>query len=155
MSGAKRETITLAEYRPRTLARAALPEASGELLWRQYSTQVAVEFPSPITSDQWRLTAQGWVGYIPLTSTRGLSLLPKVPIQSLFGMLEYAYGQQTFQILNGLYNTRSLTELYERLAEVLARRVLCRCRDGLARAYIAETEELSVVRGSLNLRRKA
>jgi 5-methylcytosine-specific restriction enzyme subunit McrC len=155
MSGAERETITLAEYRPQSLPRVALPEASGELLWRQYSTQVAVEFPSPITSDQWRLTAQGWVGYIPLTSTLGLSLLPKVPIQSLFGMLEYAYGQQTFQILSGLYDTQSLDELYERLAEVLARRVLRRCRDGLVRSYIAETEELSVVRGSLNVRRMA
>jgi 5-methylcytosine-specific restriction enzyme subunit McrC len=47
MSDVDRETIALAEYRPRTLPREALPEASGELLWRQYSTEVAVEFPSP------------------------------------------------------------------------------------------------------------
>jgi len=70
-------------------------------------------------------------------------------------MLEYAYGQQTFQILSSRYESESLEDMFERLAEVLARRVLRRCRDGLVRSYITETAELSVVRGNLNVRRMA
>jgi 5-methylcytosine-specific restriction enzyme subunit McrC len=127
----------------------------GERLWHQHGKQVLVEFPSPITGGQWRLTAQGVVGYIPLSATLGLSLVPKVPIRSLFGMLEYAYGLQAFQILGGQYDALSIEELYERLAEVLARRVLRRCRDGLVRSYVTETTELGVVRGNLNVRRMA
>nr|WP_255604482.1 McrC family protein [Oscillochloris sp. ZM17-4] len=125
------------------------------MLWRQYSNQVQVEFPSPATGGQWWLTAQGSVGHIPLTPGLSVALLPKVPIRSIFAMLEYAYGQQSFRFLDGWYEAQSLNELYERLAEALARRVLRRCRDGLARAYVEQTDELSVVRGSLNVRRVA
>lgn len=155
MSLGERHIIALEEYRPRLLPREELPSAAGELLWRQYSNQVQVEFPSPATGGQWRLTAQGVVGHIPLTPELSIALLPKVPMRSIFGMLEYAYGQQSFRFLDGWYEAHSLDELYERLAEALARRVLRRCRDGLVRAYVGQSDELSVVRGSLNVRRMA
>jgi len=155
MSTTERVVIALEEYRPRLLAPEELPLAAGELLWRQYSNQIKVEFPSPATGGQWRLTAQGWVGHIPLGPALSIALQPKVPVRSLFAMLEYAYGQKTFQLLGGLYEALSLEELYERLAAVLARAVLRRCRDGLVREYVSQTEELSVVRGSLNVRRMA
>ncbi|NTU80468.1 MAG: restriction endonuclease [Chloroflexales bacterium] len=155
MSLGIRQIIALEEDWPRSLQRDELPEAAGELLWRQYSTQVEVEFPSPATGGQWQLTAQGAVGHIPLTPELSIALLPKVPMRSLFGMLEYAYDLQSFRFLDGWYEAHSLDELYERLAEALARRVLRRCRDGLVRAYIGQNDELSVVRGSLNVRRMA
>lgn len=155
MSDHQRTVIALEEYRPRLLPADVLPAAAGELLWRQYSKQVVVEFPSPATGGQWRLTAQGWVGHIPLGPDLSIALQPKVPVRSIFAMLEYAYGRKTFQLLGGLYEALSLEELYERLAEVLARRVLRRCRDGLIREYVNQTEELSVVRGSLNVPRMA
>lgn len=155
VSAGGRDLIALEEYRPRRLQRQELPEAAGELLWSQYAKQVAVQFPSPATGGQWEITAQGWVGHIPLSPTLGITLLPKVPMHTLFGMLEYVYDQGTFRFLDGLYEAHSLDELYERLAETLARRVLRRCRDGLVRSYIGQTEELNVVRGSLNVRRMA
>jgi len=147
--------IGLDEYRPRLLPRAALTDRDGDRLWNDYKNQMEIGFPSPATGDQWRLTAQGWVGYIPLSPELRIALRPKVPIQRLFGMMEYAYGQKTFQILEGRYPAETLDEAYERLAEVLARRVLRRARDGLVRAYVSQTEELAVVRGSLNVRRMA
>lgn len=155
MSITERVVIALEEYRPRLLSVDELSLAAGELLWRQYSNQVEVEFPSPTTGGQWRLTAQGWVGHIPLGPDLSIALQPKVPVRSIFAMLEYAYDQKTFQLLGGLYESLSLEELYERLAEVLARRVLRRCRDGLIREYVNQTEELSVVRGSINVPRMA
>ena len=47
--------VELTEYIPVTLPRHALPEEVGEAVWRDYSPQVQVEFPSPATGWQWRL----------------------------------------------------------------------------------------------------
>jgi 5-methylcytosine-specific restriction enzyme subunit McrC len=70
MSVTSPQIIELTEYIPKLLPRSLLPDAVGEMLWRDYDTQVSIDFPSPKTGDRWRLTAQGWVGHIPLTSTR-------------------------------------------------------------------------------------
>jgi 5-methylcytosine-specific restriction enzyme subunit McrC len=61
-----------------------------------------VEFPSPKTDHRWELTAQGWVGYIPLSPELGLSLQPKVSLEGLFRMLEYAYRLESFHFLDDL-----------------------------------------------------
>ncbi len=145
--------IELREYERRPLPRSALAEEEGEALWRLYKDQVAVEFPTPKTDRQWRLTSQGWVGYIPLTSELGISLTPKVPAGNLFRMLEYAY-KLDFLTPEGLTDSKSLQELYERLANILAKRVLDRARRGLYRAYLPDADTLPYVRGSLNLRRR-
>lgn len=146
-------TITLTEYEPRRLSPAALPQAAGESLWRNYSGQVAVEFPSPKTGGQWQLTALGWVGHIPLTPEIILTLLPKVELQNLFGMLAYAYNLESFRFLAGDASCQSLGEFYERLATILARRVLERGRKGFYRAYLPRSERLPYVRGRLDAAR--
>ena len=145
----------LTEYTPTRVAREDIPDALGEALWRNYSSQVAVDFPSPKTDGQWQLTSQGWVGYIPLTPEVGLALQPKVELGNLFRMLEYAYQlrKPSFQFLKGLVECQSLQEFYERLANVLAKRVLDRGRKGFYRAYLPETERLPYVRGRLDVRR--
>jgi 5-methylcytosine-specific restriction enzyme subunit McrC len=125
----------------------------GEAIWREYGSQVAVEFPSPKTDYQWELTARGWVGYIPLSSELGLSLQPRVSLDNLFRMLEYAYRLESFRFLDDLMGVHSLEEFYERLANILAKRVLDRSRQGFYRAYLPESEELPYVRGRLDVRR--
>jgi 5-methylcytosine-specific restriction enzyme subunit McrC len=143
--------LSLEEYQPAFFPREQISEALGEMLWHTYGNQVAVDFPSPKTAGQWQLTSQGWVGHIPLTSELGLALIPKVSLDNLFGMLEYAYQLKSFRFLEGLTDCRSLEELYERLAHVLARRVLDRGRKGFYRTYVSETERLSFVRGRLDV----
>lgn len=152
MNAARPRTIELTEYVAELLPLEAIPDTVGEVLWRNYGDQVAVDFPSPKTNGQWRLTAQGWVGYIPLTPELGLSLQPKVELGNIFRMLEYAYRLRSFRLLDSLIDCHSLEEFYERLANVLARRVLDRGRKGFYRTYLAETERLPYVRGRLNLR---
>lgn len=146
--------IELTEYAPAWLPPETLPKAVGEKLWREYRQQVNVEFPSPITAEQWRLTAQGWVGYIPLTPAFHFVLQPKVELANLFRMLEYAYHLE-FERGDGLIECRSLLEFYERLAGLLARRVLERGRKGFYRAYLAETEQLPYLRGRVDLQQAA
>lgn len=130
----------------------ALSKAEAELLWRNYGPQVAVDFPSPKTEGQWQLTAQNWVGHIPLTPDFHLRLQPKVELGNLFQMLEYAYRLKSFRFLDGLITCQSLADFYERLAHVLAGRVLERGRQGFYRAYLPQTARLPYVRGRLEMR---
>jgi 5-methylcytosine-specific restriction enzyme subunit McrC len=144
------QRIWLTEYRPVDLPPETMPKAVGELLWRGFRRQVEVEFPTPITGEQWRLTSQGWVGHIPLTPDFHFILQPKVALRNLFRMLEVAY-RLDWLTPAGLVDCQSLAEFYERLAHLLARRVLERGRKGFYRSYLAQTEPLPYLRGRLDL----
>lgn len=145
-------TIELKEYQPTRLTADEFSDELGTKLWHTYGhSGIDVQFPSPRTGHQWELTSQGYVGHIPLSPEVALSLQPKVPLGNLFAMLEYAYNLKSFRFLEGWSHCNSLDDFYERLADVLARRILDRTRQGLYRAYIDKTERLTCLRGRLNL----
>jgi 5-methylcytosine-specific restriction enzyme subunit McrC len=149
--------IELIEYAPQTFAPESIPLAVGEKLWREYDERggrIQVEFPSPRTGGRWRLTAQGWVGHIPLTADYHLYLHPKVSLSNLFRMWQYAYDLTGFHWLDGLADVASLAEFYDRLAVVLAERIIERARQGFYRAYIPHTRPLPAVRGRLQTPRR-
>ena len=150
MSAKAATIVELTEYQPKSLARSAFPETLGEKLYHEHQNRIEVEFPTPKTGHQWRLTSLGWVGAIPLSADLTLVLKPKVPLGNLFRMLEYAY-RLDFKLLDGLVNCDSLAEFYERLANVLAKRVLDRERLGLHRTYVSREELLPCVRGRLDV----
>ena len=85
----------------------------------------------------------------------GFALRPKVQLGNVFRMLEYAYRLTSFKFLDDLFESQTLEEFYERLANVLARRILDRARKGFYRAYLAKTERLPYVRGHLQVRQLA
>ena len=143
--------IELTEYQSARFAPVEIPVELGKMLFDHYRSQIGVEFPTPKTDNQWELTSQGWVGHIPLTPEFHISLHPKVALHNLFRMLEIAY-RLDFKILEGLVDCESLQEFYERLANILARRVLDRGRKGFYRTYLPHTEELPYVRGRLDVR---
>ncbi|MCP4426040.1 MAG: restriction endonuclease [Chloroflexi bacterium] len=145
--------VDLPEYKPRFLTHDAISLEIGTRLWREFGDRIAVEFPSPKTGDQWKLTALGWIGQIPLTPHLRLSLTPKVKLRNLFRMWEYAYALRGFQWLDGIADASSLAEFYERLTQMLARRVLDRGRLGFHRAYMEHVERLPYVRGQIQPRR--
>lgn len=153
--GGERVIVELREYKPAYFARDAIPREVGEALYESYRDKVEVEPPSFRTGDQWKLTAQGWVGYIPLTPDVGVALRPKVPIGNLFRMLEYAYRLESFKLLEGLFDAATLEEFYDRLANVLALRVLDRGRKGFHRRYEPESGRLPYVRGRMDAVRAA
>jgi 5-methylcytosine-specific restriction enzyme subunit McrC len=133
--------VELTEYVPLTFPRHALPEEVSEAVWRDYSPQVQIGFPSPTTGWRWRLTSQGWVEHLPLPQGFALRLLPRVDLGNLFRMLEYAYRLGSF---------RFLEDFYSRLAGELARRVLARSRKGLYRAYVGRSALLPFVAGRMD-----
>ncbi len=151
MSLAQPRIIELTEYKPQYFASEEISKVEGEVLWRNYHPQIAVETPTFKTGEKWRLTPQGWAGHIPLTPELHFALQPKIELGNLFRMLEYAYKLKSFRFLEGLVDCQSLAEFYERLANILALRVLDRERKGLYRAYLSQTDRLPYVRGRLDV----
>lgn len=144
----------LTEYQPKLLSPESIPSDLGELLWQTYDNNnkvVTVEFPSPKTGNKWQLTSQGWVGYLPVSPELGIRLQPKVKLENLFGMLEVAYHLKSFRFLEGWNHCNVLDDFYERLASILARRILDRARKGFYRTYISKTEQMSFVRGRIDV----
>jgi 5-methylcytosine-specific restriction enzyme subunit McrC len=148
-----RQTFVLTEYLPCLLPQPALSREDGIHLWQRYGNYVSVEFPSPKTHEQWQLTAQGWVGYLPLSAGVGLSLQPRAPLANLFRMIEVVYELAPLALSDDLFHCATLAEFYERLALLLAQRVKERCRTGLFRTYRSRQADLPYVRGTLDLAR--
>ena len=94
-------TIKLHEYAVTKVDRERLPVEAAELLKKKYGDKINVEMTSFGPDSDWQLTAQGWVGYIPLTPEVSLRLCPKkgVKIKNLFKMLEFAYSLESFHLL--------------------------------------------------------
>jgi 5-methylcytosine-specific restriction enzyme subunit McrC len=141
---------TLVEYEPVTLPAGALNDEAAALLWRRYRTQVEIEPPSFRTGNQWRLTAQGWAGFIPLTRQLALILQPKVSLADLFAMIEVAYDLESLHFLPGIIHVTTLPEIYTRLARLLAQHILARSRRGLYRAYLPIAERSPYIRGRIH-----
>jgi 5-methylcytosine-specific restriction enzyme subunit McrC len=150
MTTCRPRVIELTEYQTRSFGEAELTEEVAKALHSSYGSQIVIQPPSFLNNRCWQLTSQGWVGYIPLTDSCHLSLIPKVPVANLFRMLEYAY-RLDFRILEGLADSESIADLYERLALVLAKRVLDRIRKGLYRSYVPESDDLPYVRGRVDI----
>lgn len=142
--------IDLAEGQPHLIARDALSESLASDIFRSH--RIDVEFPSPANSFQYRLLASTTVGYIPFGSRLLIRIQPKVGIQNIFRMLEVAYRLKSFQWRDGLVNVSDLADLFERLASILARRVLDRGRKGLYRGYVETRDDLQLVRGRIDAR---
>lgn len=143
------DVVELREFVPFTLPEDALSKETAEELYRKYGSQIEIQAPT-MFRDEWVLKPSGWIGYIPTRSGPDFSLLPKVALYNLFGMLECAYNID-FQFLTGDMHCQSLTEFYERLAHVFAKRVLARARRGFYREYVHEDDVLPYLRGRMDL----
>ncbi|MDZ7698526.1 MAG: restriction endonuclease [Deltaproteobacteria bacterium] len=153
MNEADPNVIRIQEYDPSFLPADTMTLTFGEQLWRTFGKYLSVEFPNPKTDMQWKLCSQGWVGHIPLSDELVLYLVPKTSIGNLFRMLEWAYNLESFHIFEGLTSSSSLDDVYQRLAKILARRVLDRGRKGLYREYQREKERLPYLRGRVDMGR--
>jgi 5-methylcytosine-specific restriction enzyme subunit McrC len=143
--------LNLYEYKPTYLPEAALSRVVAEKIYRSYGSKISVRPPSFLNENQWELSSEGWVGYIPIGDDVGLRLHPKVELRNIVRMLEYAYGLQSLEFFNELASASSLEEFLSELANILARRVLDRSRRGFYRAYIRQEENLPYLRGRLDI----
>ncbi|MEZ2301048.1 MAG: McrC family protein [Microcoleus sp.] len=150
----KRESpqiIELTEYQLATFEQDSIPESVGKKIYQNYAKEIDIEFPNFKTRYQWHLKSKGKVGNIPITPEFHIVIHPKVPINNLFGMLEYAYKLK-IKFPQGQIQCQFLEQAYERLANILAQKILERCRKGLYRDYLPKTERLAYIRGRVDLR---
>jgi 5-methylcytosine-specific restriction enzyme subunit McrC len=146
-----RPDITLPEFVDVYLDRIELDDEEGAEIYNRFRDRIQIDFPAPPTQWRWRLRSLGWVGLVQLGHERRLVLEPKIPLGNLFRMLEYAYRLKSFDLHRGTVESASLDDLYQRLAGILARRVLDRNRKGFYRAYIPESDRLPYLRGTLDI----
>lgn len=148
------QTIDLTEFGDATLPPDALTDADARLIEATYRGQLLVTPPSYQTSNRWLLQAQGCVGHMPLTPELTVVVAPKVAIENIFRMLEYAYD---IDVLLPQRDTQvaTLRDFYDRLARLLAELVQQRSRQGIFRAYDSRADQLPMVRGRLDVREMA
>jgi 5-methylcytosine-specific restriction enzyme subunit McrC len=142
--------LELTEDQPKIIPEPSLSEETGRLLRENFSDQVDVEAPSFLNDRNWKITSKGYVGFIPLGKDTGLALRSKIGLLNLFGMIEYAY-QLDLKIMDGEFECATLEEFHERLAHVLAKRLLKRQIKGLYRSYASKRDEIGMIRGRLDL----
>jgi 5-methylcytosine-specific restriction enzyme subunit McrC len=151
MKPQSRRTIELTEYQLATFEQDSIPESVGQKIYHNYAKEIEIEFPNPKTRYEWHLKSKGRVGNIPITPEFHIAIRPKVPINNLFGMLEYAYNLK-IKFPQGSIQCQFLEQIYETLANILAQKILERCRKGLYRDYLSKTERLAYIRGRVDLR---
>src|SRR5262245_48284884 len=142
--------IELEEEADKAISKGDFDDASALAL--SMSGHFDVKFPSIITSQAYIIRSKGWVGHIPVGAQIIVKIRPKLPISSIFGMLEVAYNLKSFALLEGETNINTIEELFERVASILAHRVLDRARKGLHQAYLTERDDLAFVRGRVDIR---
>jgi 5-methylcytosine-specific restriction enzyme subunit McrC len=125
--------------------------ADAEVVALNGSGKFEVDFPSRFNGDTYGIRSRGWIGQIPVGDNLFVRVSPKVPVGNLFRMLEIAYNLQSFRLFDVDIQIESLEDVYERIVSILVRRVLDRARKGLYRNYIGEADELSCLRGRIEL----
>lgn len=145
------EPIRLTEYQVATFEKHEITKSVGQRIHQNYRKKIKIKFPNFTTGDKWQLKSKGIVGHIPITPEFHIIIKPKVPIANLFGMLEYAY-KFNINFQKELIKCEYLEQLYERLANILAEKIIERCCKGLYRDYLPKTEKLGYIRGRLDIR---
>lgn len=144
--------IVLKEYQTERLPGTRISPEAGERLWAKFRDKISISPPSFQNGYQWELTSLGWAGFIPFSDDLSFHLKPKVPLENLFGMLDYAYRLKSIQWLPKDYQSETLQDFYSTLAKLLAKRILDRGRKGYYRNYITKRESLPYTRGKLDVR---
>ncbi len=114
---------------------------------QRFGQQIQVSWATPI-SPQIQLCNQGFAGGIVVSGTH-IRLQTKVPVGQLFRLLEYVYD--LFRVEEGLIPTKETEEIFESLADILAKQALARVARGLYREYAHRSAQLPYVRGRIDI----
>lgn len=142
--------VTLKEYQSEEISRESISYDLKEKLCREYSKQIEISLIADRQGDRWRITAQGYIGYIQVSPDLAIFIEPKAPIRNVLAMLEYTPEFKGFKFPE-LANFDTLQDFLNSLAELLANRILEKCRRGLYRSYISQNATLDYVRGRIDI----
>ncbi len=101
--------------------------------------------------DRYTLRAGSKVGFVALPKGRKLVIRPKIPVTTLFALMDAVYepGREPFQGESHSYTT--VTEFFEFIVHAFVKEVEILVSRGLLCGYRSTTEDLPEVRGRLRL----
>ncbi|MGH0038290.1 MAG: McrC family protein [Myxococcota bacterium] len=152
MAAPATQTWTLIEEQDRVFDPSELPVSVAQEIHRRHGKQIGVELPTALNAQKVVLRSSGYVGQIDLDGRQRLRIEPKVPVETIFGMLEVAYDLPSFRLLPGIADVADIQDLFETIVWQLARGVLDRARKGLAQEYVERSDTLPMVRGRIDIR---
>lgn len=137
--------LELDEENPCKLSEDKLDVETAKTLQREHKKKISLEHN--LWDNSYTLRSNGYIGYIPVNDSYTIRIQPKVAVNNVFRMLEYAYKLKSFELLEGLTNVDSCEDFFERFVNILARRILDRNRKGLYCDYLEKSDSLSHLRG--------
>ena len=130
--------IDFNEEDPYVLPKEKLDNETAERIHLEHKNKITLDF-NP-WENEYILRSNGFVGHIPINENFTLLIKPKVAVNNIFHMLEYAYKLESFKLLDGLTGVKSLEDFFENFVMILSKRVLDRNRKGLYSGYIKKVE---------------
>ena len=146
------KTILLTENQPLFLEANEISNKLGERVFTSFSKYIDVDFPSLKTKGKWRLNSSGWAGSICVDHDMTIFLQPKIGINNILAMWEYAYSLRHFEIFNQTIYCDSINGFYNKIAWMLSKLIIERCRKGLYRTFVDVQERTSYVVGRINIK---
>lgn len=138
------EVVVLVEYEPRVLRLA--PETAHHLL-ANFRTALEVH---PWGTDTWRIRAKSTIGTL-FAPNLELRILPKCGTKNVLAMLGWAHELAT--LAPELTHHEHSDDLRRFLVAILASQLEHLTRAGLRRGYVAQDDDIAVLRGRLDLSR--
>jgi 5-methylcytosine-specific restriction enzyme subunit McrC len=132
-----------------------LSQESALTIYNDFKNKISIDFPNPINQNCYVIRSNGYIGQVPINDEFLLIIKPKVPIQNIFSMLEYAYNLKSIQFLDGITGYDSVEDIFEYLASIFAKMVIKRNKKGLYQSYIEKSEHLPYIKGRLNVKSTA
>lgn len=141
--------LELNEEESRKLSEQELDIETAKTLQHDHKKKLSLEYN--LWDHTYTLRSKGYIGYIPVNERYTIKIRPKVNVNNVFRMLEYAYKLKSFELLEGLTKVESTEDFFERFVNILARRILERNRKGLYCDYVERSDTLPYLRGRMRI----
>jgi 5-methylcytosine-specific restriction enzyme subunit McrC len=138
------ETIALKEYEDHIVE---LSEPDAEFIEEDLSGKVSIR--RELRGQSYVLNPNQFVGVVPLPSGKLLESQPKIPVRNLFYMLAVAFQLPPFRPEVAMLER--LDQILEFVANFFAELVEERIGNGLYRWYVEREDDLSAIRGKINI----
>ena len=143
----------LTEYKSQTFQKEEIPEAIAAIIDQQYGSLISINWNW--RENVWQLSPKGYIGIIPITSDFSIYLKPKTKIKYIWQMLDWVDNLDSLKIFETLSDGDAIEELCDRLACLLAQKIIRRTKQGLHRAYLPEQARLMAPRGRIQWQKAA
>lgn len=145
---------TIEEYEDKRIPESDLSDEDVQYLDQEFDSELEIGGPSSLNGWNWILRNEGFVGHIQLPAGTSIELSPGIELDNVFGMLEYAYDLNQFNLAEeNVYDSETVQGFYDKIASIFAQNVNKRRKQGLFRSYQSREEQSQRIRGRIDFRK--